>query len=356
MPEQENYFNNLKVWSPGYQAIVWGFDYPQVVDLETALQQQHKIAVLPVFFDRPTEFSYKQEFQGVDLAQFDLVLFTDIEFRQQTELMQWIETTSAKNWLLCVGGLWNHEILDPRSVYRPTWSFSFLQWNQVREDFPLQRPFLFDCLCGTRRTHRDYVMLSLIESGLIDRTLATYRDVFVGGDITATPPEISAEFPNITVPWPYVSPNLDPAWEVQDKLDNSISGIVPWEIYNRTYYTILVETLGNRDTYLMAEKIGKCLFARRVFVHFGSPDWLSKLRGFGFETFGSVLDESYDSIENNIDRWRAAFVQVKKLSELDPVEVLQQVKPVLEHNHHRLFAFREEKKQEMQQRVLSYLK
>lgn len=350
-------FETLKVFCPSYQeAIVWGFDYPQVVNLETALSQPLRVAALPVFCDRPTEFSYKPEFEKLDLSQFDIVLFTDIEFRRQEELIQWINTTNAKNWLLCVGGLHAYETLSSRTVYRPTWSFSFLQWNPPRDDFPLERPFLFDCLCGTRRQHRDYVMLALEKHGLLDQSIATYRDVFVSGEISQTPEHVSKEFPGQQLNWPYVSANLDPAWEVKENLDNSVSGIVPWEIYNRCYYSILVETLNNGDCYLMAEKIGKCLLARRMFVHFGVPNWLNTLQSFGFQTFDGVLDESYDSIEDNITRWRSAFEQVIWLSKQDPKKILTQVKPILDHNHARLYEFREEKYNEMRAMILHHLK
>lgn len=353
----KDWHKNFKVYSPGFEAIHWGFDYSQVVDLATALAQPFKIAVLPVFCDRVTEFSYRPEFADLDLSKFNLVLFTDIEFRSQTELLAWIETQGVDNWLLSVAGLHFTETLGPRTVYMPVWSFNFLQWNTPRPDFPLDRPFLFDCLCGTRRKHRDYVMLALQRSNLLDRSIVTYRDVFVGGDCTETPWDVQQEFPGMSVPWPYVSPNLDPAWEVAPKLDNSISGIVPWEIYNRTYYSILVETLGYGNTYLMAEKIGKCLFGRRLFVHFGAAHWLKKLRSFGFETFESVLDESYDD-QDVIDvvRYNAAFDQVQWLSEQNHAALLQKVKPILDHNHDRLFRFKQDQQTVMRDLILGYAK
>lgn len=352
----KDWHKNVKVYSPGYQAIDWGFDYAQVVDLETALAQPTKIAVLPVYCDRSTEFSHKPEFENLRLDQFDLVLFTDIEFRRQTELIDWINTTDANNWLLSVAGLWNDETLDARTVYRPWWSFTFLQWNPPRDDFPLDRPFLFDCLCGTRREHRDYTMLALEKYNLLNQSIATYRDIFVGGNITSTPQRVLDEFPGQTVTWPYVSPNLDPLWEVKQTLDNSISSIVPWEIYNRTWYSILVETLGVGDCYLMAEKIGKCLHARRLFVHVGVVNWLKKLRSFGFETFGSVLDESYDDIAFDIPRYQAALEQIKWLSQQNHAALLQKVKPILDHNHNRLYTFRQEKFDEMRSMIEPHLK
>jgi hypothetical protein len=289
------------------------------------------------------------------VPSFDLVLFTDIEFRPQTELVQWIRSKHISTWLLCVAGLTHNEYLDSQVVYRPAWALNFLQWNQDRDDFPLQRPFLFDCLCGSRRTHRDYVMLSLIQSGLLPQSIATYRDIFPGGDCVETPSHVQAQFPDIKVPWPYVSPNLDPAWEVSQTLDRSISGIVPWEIYNRTYYSILVETLGYGSMFLAAEKVGKCLFARRLFVHFGAVNFLHYLRSLGFETFDSVMDESYDLQTVDIDRWRSAFDQVKWLSKQNPQHLLAKVKPILDHNHDRLQRLNHAKRQELRRKVQGHL-
>ena len=349
--------DSLKVYSPGYQAINWGFDYPQVVDLTTILSQSIRIAALPVHFNNPQDFAYKPEFTGLDLAQFDLVLFTDIEFRKQTDLINWIETTSAKKWLLSVGGLYSDETLDPRTIYRPAWMFTFLQWNTPREEFPMERPFLWECLLGARRDHRDFVMLSFQQSGLLDQSIVNYRDIFMGsfkGDVRI---EVQREFPDVKMQYPYVSANLDPAWEVRGgKLDNSISSDVPWEIWNRCYYSIIIETLGDGDCFLAAEKIGKCLLARRLFVHFGVAGWLANLHKLGFKTFDSVLDESYDTVTNKIQRWKQAFEQVKNLSKENPQQVLEKIRPILDHNRDRLFELRQEKFHEMHNMIAPYLK
>lgn len=348
-------WHSVKVFSPGYQAVDWGFDYSQVVDLETALNQPRSIAAVPVFCNNPKEFSYKTEFHNLDLSKFDLVLFTDIQFRSQTELIGWIKTTGASNWLLSVAGLWGNESLADNVIYRPTWMFTFLQWNPPRDDFPLQREFLFDCLCGTRRRHRDYAMLSLIQTGLIDQGIVTYRDIFPGQEFNKTPWEIQQHFRDIELPWPYVSSNLKPEWEVRDKLDNSISSCVPWDIYNRTYFTMLMETIGGGNIFLAAEKIAKCLHARRLFVHFGVSNWLRQIKNMGFETFASVIDENYDSIPDDIQRWRAAFDQVQQLSKQNMPAILTKIKPILDHNHNRLYQYRQEISDAMRQMIQSHL-
>ena len=347
--------SHIQVYSPGYQAIEWGFGYDQIVDLTTALAQPCSIAVMPVYSDRPTEFSYQPEFDSVPLHEFDLVLFTDIEWRSQAELLAWIQTTGVENWLLHVAGLWLDEIPHPRVIYRPAWSFNFLRWNPPREDFPQQRPFAFECLLGARREHRDFVMLSLQQSGLLHDNVVTYRDIFVGHWIEQTPARVASLFEQHLL-YPYVSPHLDPAWEVKSQMDNSVSGLVPWEIYNRTWFSVVCETLSSGRVFLSAEKIAKCLQARRLFVVFAMQNFLQHYRDWGFETFGDVIDESYDSEYNDITRWQQAFQQVQSLCKQDLPLLLPKLKSRLDHNHHRLYQLEQEVRHRMHELIAAYLK
>lgn len=349
-------FNELKVYSPGYQAINWGFDYNQLVDLDTALRQPRSIAVLPVYCDRQTEFSYLPQYSQLDLAQFDLVLFTDIEYRYQSELLAWIQTQHVNNWLLMLGYRDFRETPHTRAIWSPSWIFSFIPQNQTHDDFPRHRAWLWDALLGARREHRDFVMLSFQHSDLLDRSLVTYRDIFLNASVQAVTPRVQCLWPHAQLRWPYVSPNLDPAWEVRADLDNTISSIVPWQIYDRSYYSIIVETFSEGNTQFgIAEKIAKCLFARRLFVHFGVGGWLARLRDLGFQTFDNVMDESYDSEPDDVTRWQQAWQQVQQLSKQDPEWVLDQIRDRLDHNRDHLFAFRRTKLDQCRQLVMDYL-
>jgi hypothetical protein len=199
-------------------------------------------------------------------------------------------------------------------------------------------------------------MLSIQQSGLLDRGIVTYRDFFIGHWIDQTPKQISKLFGNTELMYPYVSTNLDPAWEVKSELDNSISGLVPWEIYNRTWFSVVCETLSSGRVFLSAEKMGKCFHARRLFVVFAIQGFLQHYQNWGFETFSDIIDESYDTEPNNIVRWSRAFEQVKWLCEQDLSALLQKLRPRLDHNHHRLHEFDREKTQELQQFVMDHLK
>lgn len=348
--------SHLQVYSPGYQAIEWGFGYEQIVDLPTALAQPCSIAVMPVFFSNAQKAEYNTSYCDIPLTQFDLVLFTDIEWHSQAELITWIETTGVENWLLHVAGLWLDENPHPRVIYRPAWSFNFLRWNPPRKDFPQQRPFAFECLLGARRAHRDFVMLSLQQSGLLHSNLVTYRDIFDGHWITQTPEQIGLLFDKQNLPYPYVSPHLDPAWEVKTEMDKSVSGLVPWEIYNRTWFSVVCETLGSGRVFLSAEKVAKCLQARRLFVVFAIQNFLQQYRDWGFETFADVIDESYDREPNDLARWSQAFEQVQSLCSQDLAAVLTKCKPRLDHNHHQLYQLERSVRSRMHELVAAYLK
>jgi len=163
-------------------------------------------------------------------------------------------------------------------------------------------------------------------------------------------------FTDTKLQYPYVSANLDPAWEVKQNMDNSVSGLVPWEIYNRTWFSVVCETLGQGRTFLSAEKTAKCFQARRLFVVFAIQGFMQQYRDWGFLTFGDVIDESYDTEPDDVRRWGRAFEQVQWLCEQDLSALLQKLKPRLDHNHNRLYEFEREKTQELQNFVVSYLK
>jgi hypothetical protein len=192
--------------------------------------------------------------------------------------------------------------------------------------------------------------------GLLEQGIVTYRDLFVGHWIDSTPERVARLFDNTALQYPYVSPNLDSAWEVKKDMDNSVSGLVPWEIYNRTWFSVVCETLGKDRVFLSAEKTAKCFQARRLFVVFAIQGFLQQYRDWGFETFSDVIDESYDAEPDDVVRWSRAFEQMQYLCSQDLPALLQKLRPKLDHNHNRLYEFEQEKTQELQQFVVDHLK
>lgn len=328
-------------------ALDWDIE-PVTSDLDEVLRSDFKIAALPVMCNVRSDFAYKPETEYLDLSIFDLVILTDIEYRPLAWIKAWIEKNGIQNYVLALGGLHRGESVDETCmVYRPWWSYNLLKFNEVVDTSGNNKPYNFDVLLGARRPHRDYAMLALQHSGLLDRSIVTYRDMFTGGVIDQWTEQVRAAYPGVKLQYPYVSPNLDPAWEVQKNLVKNISPFVPYEMYKQTNYTVVCETLGTSDTFFFSEKTTKPLLAKRLFVMFGTVGFLKNLRNLGFETFGRVVNEHYDSIEDHVHRFDHAFEQCQWLAEQDPREIYSQIQGELEHNCNLVQTLKHKTQQQM---------
>jgi hypothetical protein len=87
----------------------------------------------------------------------------------------------------------------------------------------------------------------------------------------------------------------------------------------------------------MSEKTAKVFLAKRIYVMFGNQYFLENLRNEGFQTFSSVLDESYDQIRDPVQRYTAAWRQVEWLATQDADSIYQRLESVVEHNHPHIF-------------------
>lgn len=90
-----------------------------------------------------------------------------------------------------------------------------------------------------------------------------------------------------------------------DLTSNHINGNLKWQescenypnIWNRYNIEIISET-DALSTGWYTEKTARCLATGKPFVLFSGPGSLLKLKEMGFYTFDSVIDESYDEIQN----------------------------------------------------------
>ena len=113
--------------------------------------------------------------------------------------------------------------------------------------------------------------------------------------------------------------------------------LLPWRIYNDSWFSIILET-HSQGYPMVTEKSAKCLLGRRLFINFGNPGVLKLIRDMGYRTFGSVIDESYDDIQDQSLRFQAAWKQVEYLLSQDPRRVIEKILPVLEHNQQHFLA------------------
>lgn len=352
-----------------------GEDYPEFQttdDIEECLAQPYRVAAVPAMFNQPGGYAFNQSLCDIDWSKFDLVILSDIEYNDCDLVLNYcIRRTGIKNYVVALGRL-KEPIVDKNFIYRPWWMFQHLSLNQYRPDDYTNKKFKFDALLGAKKAHRSYVMARfLLNQSLLDQSIVTYRDIFHSpGDswVSDIAPGINSSVGREVrrliadaMPWPYVSPNLDPTWEVAQELKREISEITPWEIYKRTWYSVCCETLyanpglGNVDRpgpHFITEKTTKLLLAERLFVMFAPMHTLKFLKDLGFQTFENIIDESYDNCNNTVERFRLAFDQIEYLSTLDPTAVMSATKHIREHNRVHLYAYKKKIKNQMHQMIL----
>lgn len=190
------------------------------------------------------------------------------------------------------------------------------------------KPRMFDALLGSPKPHRTFVADAVRQHGLEQQFVLTYggawkNDQFYAKDYFIWEPGCEPQEQIIgTADWVRYHGHLC-----------HLSQVIPQQVYNDTAYSIVAETDHDNTLSFYSEKTAKAFIARRLFVAFTGYKFLHNLKQLGFQTFDSVIDESYDLIKHDATRYEAAFEQVRWLCGQPQEKILQTVKPVLEHNY-----------------------
>lgn len=223
---------------------------------------------------------------------------------------------------------WQYHLWRIRDLYE-----SDLPHLVPRLDPYRPKPFYFDAMLGTEKGPRSLVHAWIQQADLQHKIMASLGPI-PGQTMTSSMLHNPAFF-------------VDPDWQPLDYCDYlhlnqhvKVEGrtvqmpcLMPLTLYSETAYSIICETGFANHTHMITEKTAKAMIARRLFVMFAGAGFLRYMREQGFRTFEGIIDESYDTVEDDHERWQRAFDQVKRLCELDQAWVLERSKPVLEHNY-----------------------
>lgn len=362
-------------WWPGYEAEIISGDGKRDIYSDPAIHSdpRKKIIVKEIPIHDPSP-------EVLDLTWCDAVIFTTMEMIQETPMPMtaYLEKFyPSRRYVFFAGGHDHYpQPRDPRFYIEFKETFSRVVCSNAPYTQTRNKSKLFDVLLGTPKNNRRYIFEQLKEHGLLDDCLISMHPHTLDYQLNFQGP--FANFVNETIT-DYESPELYllENHAVAEFKQNTTSGtafcsarysnsfclppsdlteyygiqtsptnigltglelyhvwcsqLIPTQIYDHTWYSIISETHTTGD--LISEKTAKGLFARRPFVMFGSQHTLARLQELGFKTFGEVIDESYDNIENPVDRFDAALRSVVKLSQLDPNTVYDKLSEVLDHNY-----------------------
>jgi hypothetical protein len=217
-------------------------------------------------------------------------------------------------------------------------------WN----NYSTVRPYKFLFLNGRVRLHRRHMLERL--SALLDQALWTNLDL---GNGSIKLLDSKYEFDKFNV-------NIDTnslKWAKSQLFGTEIWGDIYIEAnpYIDTYFSLVSETVHRFPYSFRTEKIWKPVAIGHPFIAIANQGYYRDLHNLGFKTFGHVVDESFDQIENNMDRMERVATVVEDLCQQDLASFLNECYNVCKYNQQCLKELRIKVRKEFPQRFEQYI-
>lgn len=211
----------------------------------------------------------------------------------------------------------------PRTFYFPDHELFFKYINR-RQPFPeisdQPKSYSFTALNRTHKWWRASIMSDLHRYGLLENSLWSYNTNCVINDAeednpisVRSDPEWYAGTQDFLAKGPYFCDGP----EEQAHNDHRQVNV---SLYRDSYCHLVIETLFDVDQSqgsFLTEKTYKCIKFGQPFVIVGASHSLQSLRKAGYRVFDHAIDNSYDLIEDNTERWMALRKTISEIKSRD---------------------------------------
>lgn len=220
---------------------------------------------------------------------------------------------------------WSHAIIAR------DW-FRFAQYvNQKKQ---VQKTFLIynRAWAGTREYRIKFADF-LVASGLVSHCKTTFNCV---------DPETNIDYHQYCFRNDQWKTNLDlSAWFTPNPYPATSSADFVLEDYEQTHIEVVLETQFDDSRIQLTEKILRPIACGQPFILASTLGCLDYLRKYGFKTFDSVWDESYDQIADPYQRLESITDVMKQISTWDPEtknNKLSQAQEIADYNKQHFFS------------------
>lgn len=202
------------------------------------------------------------------------------------------------------------------------------------------RPYEFVMLNGRLRPHRKALIDALREAGLLDNALWTNLNAGVEMGFTSKLTVAPTE-PIRLLPEQYeierARPNMSTAPEhsfAKHHLFGNTWGdaIVNPRVYTDSWFSLVTETVYDYPHTFRTEKIWKPILMAHPFVVAANRGYLRDLRSAGFRTFGHLIDEGYDLLDDPEQRLTRIVDTIGAISSQGAGAFWQASRAECEHN------------------------
>jgi hypothetical protein len=211
----------------------------------------------------------------------------------------------------------------------------------------LHKPYKFLFLNGRTRPHRKYMIEQMRDAGLLDHALWTNLDTTPVYNHTYSTDLFERSSAIQLLPADYEveqfragqKDQYQHAFAKHELFDNKWGDVyIRAEPYIDTYFSLVSETVFDYPYSLRSEKIYKPIAMAHPFVAVANRGFYRDLHHAGYQTFGHLIDESFDVIDNNQDRLDRIAQVVQSLCSSDLAEFLVASRAVTKYNQQHLAA------------------
>lgn len=214
--------------------------------------------------------------------------------------------------------------------------------EEYSQNFKLNKPYKFLFLNGRSRVHRKYLLERFRHSGLLDQSLWSNLDDGITYRVFDLKYEINGQD---VMQRPFPIHYLPPEYEVNRYRDSAthipepaqVDGPAGPDLYAKrhlftipngyewgeiylesrpyldTYFSLVTETVFDFPYSFRTEKIWKPVAIGHPWIAATNAGFYRDIRNAGFKTFGHLIDESFDSIDNPQDRIERVSAVVENL-------------------------------------------
>jgi len=225
----------------------------------------------------------------------------------------------------------------PNFAYFPDHELLYWHRNQQIPPTPVhsnKRLRDFTVLSRTHKWWRATAMTDLHRAGLLSNSYWSYRtDVTTAEDETDNPIEVDTleireDIRTFLANGPYTCDTLTHE-------QHNDHHLIETNHFTDSYCNIILETHFDADGSggaFLTEKTFKAIKHGQPFVLVGCPGSLAALKELGYRTFDHAVDNSYDSIQHNTQRWIAVRNTITQLKSQDLQVWFESCRADVEHN------------------------
>ena len=234
------------------------------------------------------------------------------------------------------------------------------------------KPYKFLFFNGRMRSHRKYLLEQFRLSGLLDKCLWTCLDATNAPNRLIQLQHDNVDLMNTirpikNLPYKYEIDRYRDRIDLPNPTDTTLS---EWHLWNNewgaiyinpdayidTYFSLITETVFTYHYSFRTEKIWKPVAMGHPWIAVANQGFYRDMHNLGFQTFGHVIDESFDKIENNQERIERIAAIVEDLCQQDLANFLKECYNVCKYNQQHLAEMRIKVRKEFPDRFFNFIK